>query len=83
MSIFWPGLIIGMFLVVVCTIAYVKRDAVSDMVERSISLIIGNQAAKKFEGSHDQRVGHLLLPIFGGIAMGVAGIIFSLTGVMR
>jgi hypothetical protein len=82
-NIFWPGIIIGSLLVIVCVFAYIKRDALSGIVGEGTAHLIGKKAAEKAEASHEQRVANLMLPLFGGMAMGVAILIFSVTGVMR
>lgn len=83
MNIFWPGAIIGPLLVAVCVIAYLKRDALAERVAASTSWMLPKKAGEKLRENHDQNVTNLMLPLFGGMAMGLAILIFSVTGVMR
>jgi uncharacterized membrane protein len=79
MTIFWPGLIIGLLLIIGSIVAYIKRRALSDVVGDGVSQIIGKQN----DEGQESKTAHLMIPIFGGMAMGFALVVFSLTGVMR
>lgn len=83
MSIFWPGVIVGPLLVGVCVFAYRKRDALAELVGLSMSRMLPKSLGAKVRGNHEQDVSHLILPIFGGMALGTAIFIFSVTGVMH
>ncbi|KIS28930.1 hypothetical protein TV39_02070 [Arthrobacter sp. SPG23] len=83
MNIFWPGMIIGPLLVAICLFGYIKRDALADRVGASMSWLLPKKAAERVRESRDQNVTNLMLPLFGGMAMGVAIFILSATGVMR
>jgi len=81
--IFWPGVIIGPLLIAVCVFAYIKRDALGERIGAGMSSMLPKKAAERVRESHDQNVTNLMLPLFGGMAMGVAIFILSVTGVMR
>ncbi|WP_299170012.1 hypothetical protein [uncultured Arthrobacter sp.] len=83
MTVFWPGAIIGPLLIAICVIGYIKRDKLSETVGGTTSQILGEKTAEKLDGSHEQRTTNLMLSLFGGMAMGFAIFIFSVTGVMR
>lgn len=83
MNLFWPGIIIGILLIVICAIGYKKRSALSGSVDSSISTILGKKPPDDTKDHQDATATHLVLPLFGGMAMGAAILIFSVTGVMR
>ena len=82
MDVSWPGLIIGLIITTACLFGFLKRDAFSKSVDSGIGTFIGDKAPKKLAGDPERTKAHLMLPIFGGIALGVAMIILSLTGAM-
>jgi hypothetical protein len=83
MTVFWPGLMTGVLLVALSIIGYRKRKALAKFSEESATWTLGEKNIKKLGGSEAQSEANVMLPIFGAMAMGVAGIIWSLTGVMR
>ena len=82
MDISWPGLIIGLLITVACVFGYIKRDALSKFADSGAGTFLGDKAAGKVAGDPERMKANLLLPLFGGIALGVAMIILSLTGAM-
>ena len=83
MTLFWPGIIIGILLIVVCAVGYKKRSALSGSVDDSVSTILGKKPPGDSKDQQNATATHLVLPLFGGIAMGAAILIFSVTGVMH
>jgi hypothetical protein len=83
MDIFWPGAILGPLLASGCIFAYIKRDALAADIARRMSGMLGKKTGQKLVESHDQNVTNLMLPLLGGVAMGLAIFILSVTGVMR
>ena len=83
MSVFWPGLIAGLVLVIVCIIAYRKREALAANMGKGYEPILGRKAAEKFKGICRSEAGQSLDSNFHGHCMGGAIIILSVTGVMR
>ena len=83
MTLFWPGIVIGTLLIIICGIAYTKRSSLSGGVDSSISTILGKKPSDDGKDRQDATATHLMIPLFGGIAMGAAILIFSVTGVMR
>lgn len=79
MSVFWPGFIIGLLLVAVCIVAYVKRDAVGRFANSRFRVFMPGDPPSDPEGTKTL----LMLPIFGGMGLGLAIFIFSLTGVLK
>ena len=82
MDIYWPGLIIGTLVTAACIFAFRKRDAISSFASSQPELFLGDKIAKKADTGPERMKAALLLPILGGIALGSAMIILSLTGVM-
>lgn len=83
MQIYWPGLVIGVLLLALSIFLYIKRDAVANFTDKSVSRLFGEKMFEKLGGSEEQTSANVLLSLVGGIAMGAAIIIDSLTGAMR
>lgn len=83
MEISWPGLIIGLLILTACIFGYIKRDALTKTVDANSSMIIGRRATEKLASDAERTKANLILPLFGGMAMGGAMIILSLAGVMK
>lgn len=83
MEISWPGLIIGLLILTACIFGYIKRDVLTKTVDANSSMIIGRRAAEKLASDAERTKANLILPLFGGMAMGGAMIILSLAGVMK
>jgi ABC-type spermidine/putrescine transport system permease subunit I len=82
-NLFWPGIIIGILLMIICTVGYTKRSSLGGGVDTSISTILGKKRTKDTKDRQEATATHLVVPLLGGIAMGAAILIFSVTGVMR
>lgn len=82
MDIFWPGMVMGPAIVVICVFAYRKRGALSRFANSVSGTFIGDTLAKRLMADPKRTEAALILPIFGGIALGSAILIMSLTSVM-
>lgn len=83
MHIFWPGTIGGLLTMVICIFGYKYRKLLAKNFGRATSRILGKKEGENVYGSEAQREANLMLPIFGGVALGGSMLILSVTGVMK
>lgn len=83
MDIFWPGLIAGTLMTAACIFAFRKRDAISGFASSQPEFFLGDKMAKRADTGPERMKAALLLPILGGMVMGVVLVILSLTGALQ
>lgn len=83
MNLFWPGIIVGTLLLVMCAVAYAKRSWFSRIIDGSISTILGKKPADDTDEGQGVTPTHLMIPLLGGMIMGLLILVMSVTGVMR
>lgn len=78
--IFWPGLIVGILMTFICCLAFMKRKRLSQIISQQISQLFGSARmdAETIDSNHT-----LIIPLLGGIGLGVFIFIFSLFGLMK
>lgn len=80
MDIFWPGVLIGPVLFTACLMGFRKLDAFSQFTSRATSQVVGKKIVDKFAGSPEYQKMSLIIPLFGGMAMGALITFFGFFG---
>ncbi|MCC3301223.1 hypothetical protein [Arthrobacter sp. zg-Y895] len=82
MSVFWPGVIIGSLIIAGCFLGYSRRDWLARTTNSVLESSYGRRAAGTFTGNRDTAKANLIIPLFGGMALGAVMVILSVIGVI-
>ncbi|UWX95958.1 hypothetical protein N2K95_09630 [Arthrobacter zhaoxinii] len=82
MSVFWPGVIIGSLIIAGCAVGYSQRGRLVKAMNAGMEGSYGKRTAETFTGNLDAAKANLIIPLFGGMALGAVMVLLSLTGVI-
>lgn len=74
----WPGLVIGPVLFIACLIGFRKIGSVGKFAGRATETVVGRKTMDRLPGGQEFQKTAMVIPLLGGMALGLGITFFSL-----